>query len=181
MGVGHIAIQNDGEFAFLQRPLRRTHEVQQHGMNEVCVGIAGREHQRFVDRRLGGAELLDAIGRGKGANLEDMRLGEADGRAHMVSVKPERRLEQGARFVGILHREWPVHDRPAAHGKVHRIHVVRPLALRPLAFRRDQLDADPARQPRGDLVLHVEQIGAWLVEAFGPEMCAGVCIDDLRQ
>jgi hypothetical protein len=42
------------------------------------------------------------------------------------------------------------------------------LASRPAALRRDQLDMDLMGQAGGDLVLHVEEVGALLVEAFGP-------------
>ena len=34
-------------------------------------------------------------------------------------------------------------------------------------------------KPRNDLVLHVEEIGQGLVEALGPEMIAGLGIDEL--
>ena len=74
----------------------------------------------------------------------------------------------------------PVQNRPPAHGKVHCVHVVRSFAFRPLAFRGHQLDADDSRQPRGDLILHVEEVASQLIEALGPEVRASVGINQLR-
>jgi len=54
------------------------------------------------------------------------------------------------------------------------------LARRPAALRRDQLHVDATGQPGGDLILHVEKVGAPLVEAFGPQMRPALGIDELR-
>ena len=44
---------------------------------------------------------------------------------------------------------------------------------------RDELNAYYASKPCGNLVLHVEEIGAQLVETLGPEMRSRVCVDEL--
>src|SRR6266545_863406 len=54
------------------------------------------------------------------------------------------------------------------------------LAGRPPALRRDQLDVACAGQPGGDLILHVKEVGARLVETSGPQMRAALGIDQLR-
>ena len=48
------------------------------------------------------------------------------------------------------------------------IELVRMLASRPAALRRDQLDMDLVGQAGADLVLDVEEVGALLIQAFGP-------------
>ena len=44
----------------------------------------------------------------------------------------------------------------------------------------DELGVQRARQPRDDFVLHVEEIGERLVEPLGPEMVAGLGVDELH-
>src|SRR5437660_6534051 len=46
-------------------------------------------------------------------------------------------------------------------------------------LRLDQLRAQLAGEPSNNVVLHLEQIGQFLVETLGPEMRAGVAIDQL--
>ena len=106
--------------------------------------------------------------------------GEADQRLDIAIVKPERRVEQVTCLAVAAQRQGLVEDCPAAHGQVHGIHVVRPLALRPAAFCGNELDAHGPGEARGDLVLHVEDVGARLVETLGPEVRAGFRVDELR-
>jgi hypothetical protein len=53
------------------------------------------------------------------------------------------------------------------------------LAFCPAAFGRDELNADHSSKPRGNLVLHVEEVGAQLVETLGPKMRPRLRVDEL--
>ena len=68
--------------------------------------ISAVRHKResLVNRRLSGADLLGWLGRGKGANLENVRSGKADERLSIAVVEPKGRLEQGARRLCVLDR-----------------------------------------------------------------------------
>src|SRR5215831_15371257 len=68
---------------------------------------------------------------------------------------------------------------PAAKSVIDGVEVVGMLAYRPPALRRDQLHVDATGQPGGDLVLHVEEVVALLVKAFGPQMCVALGVDEL--
>ena len=61
--------------------------------------------------------------------------------------------------------------------EVHRVGVRR--LLRASRLGGDEFGVQRARQARDDLVLHVEQIGERLVEPLGPEMIAGLGVDEL--
>lgn len=74
----------------------------------------------------------------------------------------------------------PVHTGEAAHGEVEGVHFVRLLEIRAPAFGGHQLNADGSRQPRNDLVLHIEEVGARLVESLSPQMRARFGVDQLR-
>ena len=52
--------------------------------------------------------------------------------------------------------------------------------LQTLFFNRDQPHIQRPRQPRGHLLLHVEQIADGLVEPFGPKMSAGFSVNEPR-
>ena len=69
---------------------------------------------------------------------------------------------------------------PSAHGQVHGIHLVGPLALRPAAFCGNEFDAYSPGKSRGDLVLHLEDVAARLVKTLGPEVRARFRVDKLR-
>src|SRR2546423_14969999 len=69
---------------------------------------------------------------------------------------------------------------PPVQGVIDRVEVVGMLAHRPPALGRDQLYMDGTGQPGSDLVLHIEKVGALLVEALGPQMRAALGIDELR-
>ena len=68
---------------------------------------------------------------------------------------------------------------PALKSVIDGVEAVGMFARRPAALRRDQLDVDLTGQAGGDLVLHVEEVGALLVEALGPKMRAGLSVDEL--
>src|SRR6185369_1303517 len=63
---------------------------------------------------------------------------------------------------------------------VDGIHVVRPLALCPTDFRGNELDAHGPGESGDDLVLHLEDVAARLVKTLGPEVRAGLGVDELR-
>src|SRR5262249_31929943 len=71
-------------------------------------------------------------------------------------------------------------SRPAAKSVIDGVEVVGMLAYHPPALRRDQLHVDATGQPGSDLVLHVQEVGALLVKAFGPQMCVALGVNELR-
>src|ERR1700722_20756096 len=109
-----------------------------------------------------------------------MVKGETDQRLDIATVQPERRVEQVTSRAVAAHGQGLVEDCPAAHGQVYGIHVVRPLALRSAAVCGHEFDAHGPGEPRGDLVLHLEDVAARLVKTLGPEVRAGFCVDELR-
>src|SRR5260370_15649499 len=68
----------------------------------------------------------------------------------------------------------------AVKGVIDGVEPVGMLAGRPPALRCDKLDVNGAGQTGGDLVLDLKEVAALLVEAFGPQMCAALGIDELR-
>lgn len=106
--------------------------------------------------------------------------GKADQRLDITIVPPERGVEKVACRAVAAQRQGLVEDRPTPHGKVYGIHASRPLALRPPAFSCDKLDTNDPGETSGDLVLHIEYIGARLVETLSPEVRTGCRIDQLR-
>jgi hypothetical protein len=68
-----------------------------------------------------------------------------------------------------LERPTTVLGSPPVKRVIDGIELVRMLASRPAALRRDQLDMDLVGQAGADLVLDVEEVGALLlIQAFGP-------------
>src|SRR5260370_717048 len=67
---------------------------------------------------------------------------------------------------------------PALEIQVQRIGMQR--ASRPLCLSLDELCIQRVSEPRYDFVLHVEQVGDRLVEAFGPKVIAGFGINQLH-
>ncbi len=53
-------------------------------------------------------------------------------------------------------------------GVIDGVEAIGRLACRPPTFGGDHLYVDGAGQPGGNLVLHVKEVGALLVETFGP-------------
>ena len=51
--------------------------------------------------------------------------------------------------------------------------------FRPPRLGDHKLCTQLIREPRDDLVLHVEEVGQRLVEALGPKMRAGFSVDEL--
>src|SRR5438445_9161424 len=68
----------------------------------------------------------------------------------------------------------------ASQREVDRIQFLWLLALDAPCFCYHQLEVHSPREPRCDLVLHVEEVHARLIEALRPEMCARFCVDELR-
>ncbi len=62
--------------------------------------------------------------------------------------------------------------------EVHRVGVRRP--FRASRLGDDELGVERTRQAGDDFVLHVEEIGERLVEPLGPEMTAGLGVDELH-
>jgi hypothetical protein len=116
---------------------------------------------------------------GEGANLENVRSGKADGRLSIAVVGQAASGQARRLCVSRPRAAWFKIARPR---RVRSIHPCWPsLQLRPPAFRRHQFYADgPALIAGVSLILHVEDIGARLVEAFSPEMHAAGGIDELR-
>ena len=83
-------------------------------------------------------------------------------------VEAKRGLEKLTRLPRCLDRQGLVPGGQAAQGVIDLVEAAGMAARRASALCRDQRDVDGAGQPGRDLVLHVEEIGAPLVEALGP-------------
>ena len=97
-----------------------------------------------------------------------MGICEAQERVDVVLVEAERGFEKTACLPRRLQRPMSVPGSPPVKSVIDGVESVGMLASRPAALCRDQLDVDLMGQAGGDLVLHVEEIGVLLVEAFGP-------------
>src|SRR5712664_1939106 len=108
-----------------------------------------------------------------------MSVGEAEQRRNVSIVEAERGLEEAARGPYRVQAQGLVPDRLASHGEIDRVEIIGPLARRPAAFGRGELDLHHAGEPGDNLVLHAEEIGARFVEPPGPEMRPSLPIDQL--
>ena len=110
--------------------------------------------------------------------LVDVGVSVPSKRIGIVGVDLERLFEQGARrlvfFLRLL--RWP-RQGPATHGEIDGVGVPGTGGL--FRFRLDEFDAQRIRQPRHHLILQLEQVGDVFLEAVGPEMRAGFCVDEL--
>src|SRR5205085_11786756 len=78
-----------------------------------------------------------------------------------------------------LARGRAVGDRLPAHDEIDGARVARPFALAAPRLAVDDLQPGGAREARNDLVLDLEHVGAPRVEALGPELDAGLRVDEL--
>src|ERR1700726_4455265 len=109
-----------------------------------------------------------------------MGVREAQQGADVVLVEAERGFEKTAGLPRCLERAMSVPGSPALKSAIDGVEAVGMFARRPAALRHDQLDVDGMGQAGGDLVLHIQEVGALLVEAFGPQMRAALRINELR-
>src|SRR6516164_10619424 len=108
------------------------------------------------------------------------RLSQSNQRINIAVIELKSRREVSSRLPYAIQRERLVHDCPAPHREVDRIHVVWTLPLCSPGLRRYQFDANRPGQPGGDFILHIEEVGTRLVEPLGPEMGSGIGVDKLR-
>ena len=108
-----------------------------------------------------------------------MGIGEAQKRADVVLVEPERRLEEATSLPRRLERQGLVPCRPAVEGVIKGIEAFGMLERCAPALCGDEFDVDGTGQSDGDLFLRVEEVGIWFVEAFGPKMRAALGVDEL--
>jgi len=86
-------------------------------------------------------------------------------------------IEKASRLHEIVAAHALVEPSQTLKIKVHRVGVWRLLSAPRLGG--DEFGIQRARQARDDFVLHVENIAERLVEPFGPEMTAGLGVDEL--
>src|SRR5215469_9388569 len=145
------------------------------------LGTVRGQCQRPLRSCLGSADLCRAVvGRVRHVDFPHVGVGEANQRTDIVLVEPQRRLEKTAGLPRRLERQITVPGGPAEKGVIDRVETIGTLTRRTAALRRDHLYMDGTSQSGRHLVLHVEEIGALLVEAFGPQMSAALGINELR-
>ncbi len=177
---GEVAVEADGELEFAERLRRCAHGVEQETSAETRPRAGRREGDGLRDRCLRSLDLVGSVVRNVGVHFPQMSVGETEQRRDVSIVEAERGLEETARCPHRLQAQGLVPDRLAAHGEINGVEIIGPLARRPPAFGRGELDLDHAGEPGDNLVLHAEEIGARLVEPLGPEMRPSVRVDQLR-
>ena len=101
-----------------------------------------------------------------------------DQRVDIVRIEIESAVEVRARFVEKIGGYAFVEMRKPEKIVIHRIRVRR--ALRAPRLCDGKFLPEPVGEAGYDLVLHVEEISDWLVEALGPEVRAGLGFDQLH-
>ncbi len=98
-------------------------------------------------------------------------------RVEIVGIERESAFEEAARPRKVVGSQSLIEPGHALKIEVHRVGV-RSL-FRASRLGGDELGVERVREPRDDFVLHVEEIGERLVEPFGPEVTAGLGVDEL--
>ena len=99
-------------------------------------------------------------------------------RVSIARVESKRLLEQRSRrLVLVLVVPGVVHQHIGAHRKVDCVRVLRTRALFRLRF--EEFIAQAVGEPSHDLVLQLEKVGDVVLDAIGPEVRAGIRIDEL--
>ena len=152
------------------------HGVQHRAAAASHIGAAGRQAQRLQYRRIGDVRLLGAVFRHVHVHFPHMRIDQPQQGDDVALVEAKRLLEKSralcAASTGIC--SFSTADR-AWRGPWNR-------RSRPCARRAGSPPRQARRhpgEPGGDLVLHVEEIGARLVKTLGPEMRARFRIKEL--
>ena len=122
-----------------------------------------------VERKVG-----ELVHRRAGVEVEHADVGPPQQRVGMgvVRIERERLAQQLLRAVMILGRHAP-HLRERLHHQVPGVDALRRLAPHARGFRQQDLRADRADHPVGDLVLQLEDVGQLAVVALGPQVIAG--------
>ena len=144
-------------------------------VSERVVGLCGQGlHQaRFRPRQqrgrvVGHVEKDDEPVQGRQTNE----------RVDIAGIQFERAFVEAARLRHYLGARSAVDQREPLKIEIHGVRVRR--SLRAARFGGDHLGAQLVGEPRDDLVLHGEKVGHRLVEALGPEMAAGLGLDQLH-
>ncbi len=95
----------------------------------------------------------------------------------LLGISGERAIEKAARLRDIVWGQTLIMPSQALKVEVHRVGVRRLFCASRLGG--DQLRPQLVGKRRDDLVLHVEEVTQRFVEAFGPEMRAGLGVDEL--
>ena len=142
------------------------------------VRVVRPQSERLTEVGLGGTQSLDAV---FGQPISDRGYidpGATDQRVDIVRIEIESAVEVRARLVEELGGLTFVEERKPKEIVVHRIRVRG--ALGAARFGGGELLPEPIGEAGDDLVLHVEEIGDGLVEALGPEVRAGLGVDQLH-
>jgi hypothetical protein len=109
--------------------------------------------------------------------LPHVRARQSNERVDILGIGGERAIEKAARLRHIA-RGWTfIKTSQTLKIEVHRVGG-RGLFCAP-RLDGDEFGVQRARQARDNLVLHVEKIGERLVEPLGPEVIAGLGVDEL--
>ena len=134
--------------------------------------------QGFGQLRFGRREGRRGIGHKQTDARDHVRARRSDERVDVVGVGGERAIEKASRLRHVVRGHALVEPSHALKIEVHRVGVRGP--FRAPRLGGDEFGVQRARQPRDDFVLHVEEIGERLVEPLGPEMIAGLGVDQLH-
>src|SRR4029077_11800028 len=145
----------------------------------MYVGYIRGNRQRFGRCGLGRTDLRLAVVRHIHVDFPHMGIGEAQKRADVVLVEPERSLKEATSLPRRLERQGLVPGRPAVEGVIKGIEAFGMLERCAPALCGDEFDVDGTGQSDGDLFLRVEEVGIWFVEAFGPKMRTNPGVDEL--
>ena len=99
-------------------------------------------------------------------------------RVDIAGIERQGALKENARLQVILRIQRLIQPSHPLKIEVHRVGIGRP--FRAPRLGTDQLHLQLIGEPRDDLVLHVEEIGQWLLETLGPKMTAALGVDQLR-
>jgi hypothetical protein len=98
-------------------------------------------------------------------------------RIEIVRIELQRTFQESLGRLQVFRGGSAVDKSPGPEIQIHRIGIGRPLGAPHLGL--DKLCTQLPGDPGDDVVLHLEQIGKFFVEPFGPEVSPGIAIDQL--
>ena len=158
----------------LVRPLRLIQDGAHDLMGQRIVRPL-RKHLGY--RRFGRREARVPVVRQIGAAHRIVDPPDLKQRVEVAGIDREGALEEAARLRHVFDVDPLVERRQSLKEEVHRIGIR--YAFGPMRFGRGQFRPQLIGEAGDDLVLHFEEIGLRLVEAFRPEMLAAFGVDEL--
>jgi hypothetical protein len=113
----------------------------------------------------------------KGCGDEHVYDGCAYQRLDIPGIEDQGALEETARLHHIPSRHTLVDADHALKVEVHRVWAR--CSVRAACFGRNELRVQRVGESRDNLILHVKEVGDWLLETLGPKMTPVLCVDEL--